>query len=337
MFQRCVPWVVILAFFIGLQIAVQSRGPGETIEFPRSNHLSSADLKAAAHPQLRLDLLEALDRVITYEHYYHSVYGHFTQVLNRLGFRISRELGTEYELRITEATKDRLGVTAFSEIDGRVADLVSIDQDYKLHSNFPIPVPRESYLRAKAVQQLRLISGSPAPYLLEEQTLFKGFFSFRRDPQHPETAYALGTQEPVMGIHLDGAQLAPSIPLPSDEAERGMSDLASQTFGLDQKLGPQELEEVLLAQKIFRGERGRFAKNWKELGEVVDFGFEEKWADFKGKQSDRAGETFPFKTSRKEISEESHAKKTRAPSSSDWAIEEGKQASNAYEVEPISQ
>jgi len=90
---------------------------------------------AAPRGDYRLDAIEVLDRIVAYEHYYRSVYGHFTHFLNRVGVLIPSGVSSTFEIRVVEAVGDRLLVTAVSEVGGKTADQISIDQDYQIRSN----------------------------------------------------------------------------------------------------------------------------------------------------------------------------------------------------------
>src|SRR5690242_15905251 len=55
--------------------------------------------------ELRRNLLETLDRLVELENQYRSFHGHYTQVLNNLGYEIPQELVRHYEIRISRASK----------------------------------------------------------------------------------------------------------------------------------------------------------------------------------------------------------------------------------------
>src|SRR5688572_13195872 len=121
--------------------AVSSRADIQPIDYDRAALVSRRQL-----------LIEILDKIVCYEHYYHSVYGTYTRILNRIGVSIPRTITDVYDLHVSEATADQLLVNALSETRGQVMDLVSIDQAFRVHSSFEVPVPRPEYLRSIALK-----------------------------------------------------------------------------------------------------------------------------------------------------------------------------------------
>ncbi len=227
----------------------------------------------------RQELVELLDRIVGYERYFHSVYGHYTKFLNRVGVWIPRSVQDHYEIRVIEATPGHLLVNAVSEQNGKTIDLVSIDQDYRLRSNFQLPVVRLDYLKVHAIKHLRVLRSSSQPDSIEEAGLFTGFFAYSSelDSKGRRTARALGVRAPVLGVRLElGAGEA-------FDAEVALEKIITQgyeetlTGNLPSSSSAQATpEEVYLAQKIFKGELGRYAKSWEELLMVTDFRFEDK-------------------------------------------------------------
>ena len=233
----------------------------------------------------RRDLIEALDRLVVYEHYYHSVYGRFAKLINRTGFNLPRHLTEIYDVRIVEAGDDHLLVSAFSEVNGKTLDMVSIDQDYGIHANFELPPPRSEYLKEQAIKHLRQIRGSPGGQLSSEEGIYRDYFKYsvETDSKDEKVAVALGVQAPVQGVRLE---LDEKGLLPTDTPEAMMlSDLmkdAAEAFVTPQTGQQPEVnaghlqEEAYLAQKIFLGEMGRYAKSWSELSRIAHFRFEGK-------------------------------------------------------------
>lgn len=240
----------------------------------------------------RQELIENLDRIVAYQHYFHSVYGHFTKVLNKIGFHIPQGLTQLYEIRVVEASSDRLLISAFSESEGKVTDLVSIDQDFQIHANFKVPEPRLEYLKAQASRHLRLLSEAPKGQRVEEQGVFKGFFQFvRRTQDSSQSSWiAIGIRNPVDGIEikLDSSQTGqePVLNATWDELEKVEPATDSAKTGqMDSDHNPGLEEETFLAQQIFKGEIGRYAKSWEELSRIANFKFEGK---------DQYGEPLPI-------------------------------------------
>src|SRR4051812_38328693 len=67
--------------------------PLSAIELPSSAPEISREIE-------RRELVEVLDRIVAYERTYRSVYGHFTQFLNRVGFLVPDSLLKVYEIRV---------------------------------------------------------------------------------------------------------------------------------------------------------------------------------------------------------------------------------------------
>lgn len=255
--------------------------------------------------EARLELLELLDRMVSYEHYYRSVYGQFTKLLSRTGVWLPRLVADVYEVRVAEASSDRLLITAVSEHGGRTADLVSIDQDFRLRASFPVPDPRSEYLRILAIRHLRMLQAAPSPETVEEQGVFRGYFRYSvdRDSKGGRVVRAEGLRGPATGMKLElGRSLGPIADeeLMISEADSveephgglgfpGLTSVhASESHWIRDaaKLLPASsrgelasmstFEEVFLAQKIFLGEMGRYARSWEELQMVADFRFEDR-------------------------------------------------------------
>ncbi len=246
---------------------------------PTSSKLSPTDLS-------RQELVELLDRVVGYEQYFRSVYGHYTKFLTRVGISIPRTVQDHYEIRVVEATPDHLLVSAVSEQNGRTIDLVSIDQDYRLRSNFQFPLVRPEYLKVHAIKHLRAIRSAPQPDAVDEMGVFRGYFSYTSelDSRGHRTARAEGIRAPVLGVRLElgAGDSGPKSPNTVD-AEAVLERMITQGYeetlpgSLPNSVAAQATpEEVYLAQKIFKGELGRYARNWEELLMVADFQFEDK-------------------------------------------------------------
>ena len=233
---------------------------------------------------LRRDLLEVLDHLVAYELYYRSVYGRFTKILNRVGVTIPHSVAQAYEIHVMEASADHLLVTAFSEVEGRIVDQLSMNQNYDVHANFKLPLPRSDYLRSHATKHLRLLRETTAASGVEEQGVYKDYFRYevRSDSQDRRVAFAVGIRPPVVGMQLEygptqAADFAnnedPNLPLGLD-----LADLpeAGAVASLGQGAGSDVMttgEEAQLAQKIYRGEVGRYAKTLSELSKIANFQF----------------------------------------------------------------
>ena len=217
---------------------------------------------------------------MAYEHYYRSVYGHFTKLVSRLGYPLPAGLSDIYDVRVSEASHDRLVISALSELDGRTKDMISIDQNYEVRASFAVPAPRPEYLKGLAFKQLRALRDSPTEKTVAEQGVYRGFFRFdqKLDSQDRKLGYAVGVKVPVIGVELE---------LGADDQEIARSeDPDSSALGVGTAAGGtgqkpvgnvmSTLEEAYLAQRIFHAEVGRYAKNWSELSKIASFRFEDK-------------------------------------------------------------
>ncbi len=229
----------------------------------------------------RRELIETLDRLIAYQHYYHSVYGRFTKFINRTGFTLPRTVSEHYDVRIVDATVDRLLVNAFSEINGKVTDLISIDQDYQLHANFDLPSARPEYLKEQALKHFRLIKDLPSGQALSEESVYKGYFQYsvQTNSKDEKVGFAIGIREPVKGLRVEfnGEESLKDSPesLVFSDLMKDPTDhyIPAQTGQFTENARNQLEEETFLAQKIFMGEMGRYAKSWSELSRIAHFRF----------------------------------------------------------------
>ncbi len=153
----------------------------------------------------RRNLVETLDCIVSYEHYYHSINGYFTRLLINSGCDMSPELDSFFKIEIEKASRDQFHVTAFSEVDGKVQDFMSIDQNYRVHSNFWFPLPSENYLINHATKYLKLIAHASSSQMIVEEGVFKGFFKYSTvtDYSGNKTTVAEGIRAPVNGLRLE--------------------------------------------------------------------------------------------------------------------------------------
>jgi hypothetical protein len=249
-------------------------GAAGVVNVPTEIHLTQ---DGTSSTQLRREIVEALDRVVAYQHYYHSVHGHFTKLINKIGFSVPPSVLENYEVRVSEATADRLIVTAFSEAHGKIVDLVTINQDFKVHANFQLPPPRSTYLKNQAIKYMRLAKNSPSGQILSEQGVYKEYFqySIKDDSRRGKSIFAIGVRPPVVGVQLELNDSSSG-----NEPQYFDSALAEGYFEGVQT-GQQSggnvshlQEETQLAQTIFLGEMGRYAKSWAELSKIANFRFD---------------------------------------------------------------
>ncbi len=158
----------------------------------------------------RAELVEVLDLLAYAEHYHRSVYGHFTKLISRLGVVVPRSIAESYDVRVVEASPDRLLMVAMSEENGQMADWLSLDQDYRLHSNFQLPLPRVEYLKIHAMRYLQELKEAPPSQRIQEAGIFQGYFRFevKQDGVQSKSIFAVGIRPPVLGVQLDASQVS---------------------------------------------------------------------------------------------------------------------------------
>ena len=288
MFQRYSFFPIFLFLLAGLQWwahrveSLTHVDPPPILAIPGVGPSKDTGKRVQIETSKRLDLVEALERIVAYEHYYRSVYGHFTKLVNRVGFKVPRTIGSLYDIRVVDATKDRLLVNAFSEVDGKTDDMLSIDQDYEVRANFTVPSPRAEYLRISALKHLRALYGAPKGQMSGEEGVFKDFFRYEvKDEDDKRVAFAVGVRAPVQGMQLEissnNSQAENAyLDILSEDPSNNFSELAPSLTGQWSQGNEGTLEEAYLAQRIFRGETGRYAKNWLELSKITGFKFADK-------------------------------------------------------------
>lgn len=200
-------------------------------------------------------LVEFLDQIVLQEQYYHSLHGQYTRLLNRLRLGPSEELLREYEFFVTKADRSGLEVIASSErVDGR-EERISIDQDYGVQANFALPPPRPEWLRLQAARVIRQAFYGGLTTVPSEAGVFQGYFRYESKQQKPKLILtAVGIKAPVLGQRV------------SLEDANGL--VALQTMGENHEVKSSSgagFTEVLLAQKIHWGEKGRYGQSIDEL------------------------------------------------------------------------
>lgn len=224
---------VVMSVDSAVQLETTSVTPTQNTQ----DELSQADL--------RRDLLETLDRLVILENYYHSIYGHYTQVLNHAGFSVPARLSRHYEIRVASAARDHFQVTAFSEDHGHIQDRVWVDQFFRVTANFSLPTPSVEYLKLRAAQQLKILSEQKPVQVFPEKGIFTGYFQYevRRDSENRPVAIATGVKSPVLGVQLEA--------------------------GSKQTLVGENHESADSAPNL-SGEVGQYAREWSELAQVAE-------------------------------------------------------------------
>lgn len=263
-------------------------GASSSEEFSRSQvtHTEQGLDIELSNESLRRELLEVLDRLVTYERYYRSIYGRFTKMVSRVGLTIPLRLTQAYQIQVIEATTDQLLISAFTESGNEKLEQVSIDQNYEVRANFKIPMPRADYLRVQAIKHLRQLRDLNIGQKIEERGIFKGYFRFevRKDSENRRVAFAVGVRPPVVGMQLEQGPMQGNDHVQVMDPQLDSSDFAEmenllaigQGTGVD-VMSPDEVER--LAQQIFYGEMGRYARTLTELSRIANFHFAQNKKD----------------------------------------------------------
>jgi len=269
---------------------------------------SKSDLEVTQEWRERQDarqmLLEALDRLVRYQHYFHDINGRYTRDLSRLSLpsRLAsgdlEQLRRFYEVSVIETQPKRFLLLASGVMN---TDRVTIDESHHLNANFVVPPPSRAYLLEEADRLL----GQRAQGLDTQEGVFSQYWQISKSGDE-QAWVALGMRQPVMGERreLGGDRALASIF--QEVSERVKSKMAKQSgpapasagaptlvgekdFSAEAPTGESLFKEVLvpsdvqawlesarLAQHVHRREHGHYAKRWEQLDSVSDYHFAER-------------------------------------------------------------
>lgn len=252
--------------------------------FDISEHFHGSHAKPSpSRTAIRREVIEVLDRAIAYQHYFHSVYGRFSDSLKRAGFHIPIGVEENYDIRVVESTADRVLIHAYGRAEKKMDDVISVDQDFHLEANFQTPAPRADYLKKHALRHLHQLKDTPKGRIVADEGIYNNYFKYLiEDSQEKgKTIGAVGVQPPVSGFRIeiseigrpgaDTAILENMLLADWSDEPRGEMIESKQTGQLHIEDMNQLQDEAQLAQTIFRGEVGRYAKNWAELSRIAHF------------------------------------------------------------------
>ncbi len=198
-------FILVFLPLMGVMAWVSSRVGVSAI--PGRGEFSALPASVSYPPQVRArqQALELMDQLVFEQHYFRSVEGRFTSDLSRLRLAFPLKVAAGLDVRVEEATRDRLYLTAKllqreSESGGQ--DLVSIDETFQLKTSFPLPPPRPGYLREHALRHLKTIYESPKGQIPTERGIYQGFFRYEVSAAD-HTGYSLGVRAPVLGVRFD--------------------------------------------------------------------------------------------------------------------------------------
>lgn len=238
-------------------------------------------------------LLEAMDKIVRFEHYYRDVNGRFTRDLGRLNLpdKLSTgdfvQLRTAYEIVVLTAGDSRLTVVATGVEDkSTIGDKITIDERSRISANFPLPEPNKKYLLEEAGRLLELyVKGSG-----RVAGLYKDYWRLENSEFGETSKWKLvGAKGPVVGekVRLEyvsqdegndkrspaslfnkvgNVLRARMIREGEDPSRRVDFDLTPQAMG--QQEIRRWLHSIFLAQHMYKSERGDFAYDWEDLEKV---------------------------------------------------------------------
>lgn len=239
-------------------------------------------------------LLEALDRIVRYQHYFHDIHGRYTRDLTRLSLPTRfasgdlEQLLRAYEISVIEVQPRRFLLLATGV---KSTDRVTVDESYRLNANFVMPPPSRSYLLEEADRMLNLRSQGKGA----QEGIFTRYWAIERSPDD-QSWVAVGVRSPVLGerreFEADRAlasifasvseRVKSKMRVASPPAEEeGEGEPEASGSGLFKEIlsasDVQEwLERARLAQHVHMRENGHYAKKWESLDAVSDYHFSER-------------------------------------------------------------
>lgn len=262
----------------------------------------TAELRA--RQENRQTLIEALDRLVRYQHYFHDIHGRFTRDIARLSLPArlaSGDLETlrrNYEISVVEVQPKRFLLQATGI---KSTDRVTVDESSRLNANFVVPPPTKAYLLEEADRMLGLRAQGLSP----QEGIYDSYWVIEKASEGSDWV-ATGLRSPVMGERreLEGDRALASIfaavservktkmggvtsafgdkkPHAAEENEEAEAELAGpKPILFKDVLQPSDVQEWLetarLAQHVHLREHGRYAKKWEQLDNVSDYHFSER-------------------------------------------------------------
>ncbi len=242
----------------------------------------------------RKTLLEALDRYVQRQHHYRETFGRYTHNLNnlilpdKLSTGSLSDINQVYEIAVLKASNNHLLIMARSEshvgdLFGVQKDHITIDGDYVLSANFPIPPLSKRYLLSDVDRTLRL----HALEIKQKRGLSQSYW---RIEEHSVKGYAkwsaIGLRNPVKGEHrvftVSQEEESESIFSQVHQQIKTTLKIKRNTMKATKKttLSKGEifsfLTKVYFAQRIFYTIHGYYTQHWKDLELVAGFPFQEK-------------------------------------------------------------
>jgi len=271
---------------------------------------SKSDMQASqewrARQESRQLLVEALDRLVRYQHYFHDIHGRFTRDIarlslpNRLASGDLEQLRRNFEISVIEVQPKRFLLLATGVSS---ADRVTVDESHRLNANFVVPPPTRAYLLEEADRMLNLKAQGMPP----QDGIYSSYWQLEKAPED-QSWVAMGVRQPVVGERRDfqGERALASIfaavservkmkmggvataPQESEKAQtaeeaeaQALAELEAPKANMFKEVlaasDVQEwLERARLAQHVHMRELGRYARKWENLDVVSDYHFAER-------------------------------------------------------------
>ncbi|NUM89347.1 MAG: hypothetical protein HUU37_09100 [Bdellovibrionales bacterium] len=230
----------------------------------------SAALSAAEATDVRRALVEALDTIVRYEHYYREIHGRFTPDLARLGLPRFTASGSIDDVRERFDVDVRvIGASRFVVEARASAERAIIDEGHRLRANFLLPPPSRLFLFEEADRQIRASYQGRS----REGGVYARYWRIEAG------GVAVGVREPVLGERHtwlesvgEGREPASLFAGVSSKLRAMAMSAPLQRREFSSAEVTRWLRNAQLAQHIHRRERGRFARRWQELDAVTQFG-----------------------------------------------------------------
>lgn len=231
-------------------------------------------------------LLEALDKIARYQHYYGEVNGRFTRDIARLALPADFLEGKQdilrrgYEISVLETRPGRFLLLATGTDNG---DRVTVDESFRINANFVLPMPSRAFLLGEAERMLRLRTKGRGT----GGGAFARYWNLQEDESHRWVA--VGIRAPVRGERREANETPVSSLFTSvreqvqsrmmGRAERAPAQLEKKSDFKEILSAPDVtdwLESAHLAQHVYWREKGEFARRWEDLDLVTGLRFTDR-------------------------------------------------------------
>lgn len=237
-------------------------------------------------------LLEALDRIVRYQYYFHDINGRFTRDISRLSLpsRLAtgglEELLRSYEISVIEVQPKRFLLLATGL---KNTDRVTVDESHHLNANFVLPSPTRAYLLEEADRLLALRAQGLEP----QEGIFSRYWQIGKTSED-QSWVAVGVRNPVSGERREFQGERALASLFAAVSERVKSKMMGASPSAEQEplpeppltglfkevLAPSDVQEWLeaarLAQHVHKREQGQYARRWEQLDQVSNYHFGER-------------------------------------------------------------